>query len=99
MTPCMMTKRDNDRVAETHKSLIPDFVRLAEDGILPLYVDAVRQLAADRHIPLLDMYAVWEQMEREGVDIESLLSNGINHPDPEFHVKWGRLLENKLFSE
>lgn len=96
MTPCMMMKRDNARVAEVHKPLVPAFVQLAKDGILPLYVDAVRRLAADQNIPLLDVYALWEQMERDGVDIESRLSNGINHPDPTFHVLWGAALEEKL---
>ena len=96
MTPCMMMKRDNARVAEVHKPLVPAFVQLAEDGILPLYANAVRRLADDRDIPLLDVYAWWEQMERDGVDIESRLSNGVNHPDAAFHVQWGEALAEKL---
>ncbi|MFC5403383.1 SGNH/GDSL hydrolase family protein [Cohnella soli] len=99
MTPCMMTNRDNDAVAEAHKPLIPDFVSLAEDGILQLYANAVRELAAKLNVPLLDVYGMWEQMVREGVDIVALLSNGINHPNPSFHVQWGRALEEKLCGE
>lgn len=98
MTPCMMTNRDNDAVAEVHKPLIPAFVQLAQDGILKLYVDAVRELSAKLNVPLLDVYAMWEEMEREGVDIASRLSNGINHPDAGFHVQWGKALEEMLCS-
>ncbi|WP_221469036.1 SGNH/GDSL hydrolase family protein [Cohnella nanjingensis] len=98
MTPCMMMKQDNDRVAEAHKPLVADFIKLAKDGILPLYVDAVRQFAAERDIPLLDPYAMWEQMERDGIDIHARLSNGINHPDPEFHAAWGKAMEDYMFS-
>lgn len=97
MTPCMMMKRDNERVAEVHKPLVPAFVQLADDGVLPQYVGAVRELAAARGIPCFDVYAIWEQMEREGIDTNARLSNGINHPEPEFHVEWGKALEDKLF--
>ena len=92
ITPCMMMKRDNDRIAAVHKPLIPTFVKLARDGILPLYVEAVRELAAEQNIPIFDCYALWETMEREGNDIHDYLSNGINHPTPAFHAAWGEAL-------
>ncbi len=97
MTPCMMTNRDNKAVAEEHRSLIPAFIQLAEDGILPMYVDAVRELSMELSVPLLDVYAMWEQMERDGGDIVSQLSNGINHPGAQFHIQWGAALEEMLF--
>lgn len=99
MTPCMMTDRDNEAVAEEHKPLIAAFVQLAQDGILPMYVDAVRELAAKLDVPLLDVYPMWEQMARDGVDIAARLSNGINHPDTAFHIQWGAALEEMLLRE
>lgn len=96
MTPCMMMKRDNGRIAKVHQPHISGFIKLAEDGVLQLYIDAIRQLAVEQHIPLFDSYSMWEQMEREGVDIHDLLSNGINHPNPNFHVLWGDALYKRL---
>ncbi|MFD0696613.1 SGNH/GDSL hydrolase family protein [Paenibacillus sp. GCM10027628] len=97
ITPCMMMKRDNVRIAEVHKPLIPQFVKLAEEGHLLSYTEALRQFAWGRGIPCLDAYGMWERMEREGIDIHARLSNGINHPDPEFHVVLGAALEKTLF--
>jgi lysophospholipase L1-like esterase len=99
MTPCMMMTRDNERVAEEHKPLVPAFVKLAEDGILPMYADAVRRLAAERNVPLLDVYAMWERMIQAGQDHNVRLANGINHPDREFHVEWGQALADRLLAD
>ncbi|UVI30645.1 SGNH/GDSL hydrolase family protein [Paenibacillus spongiae] len=96
MTPCMMMTKNNVRVADIHKPLVPAFIRLAEEGMLALYAGAIRDLARERHIPLLDVYALWERMEQDGLDIHDYLSNGINHPTSDFHVRWGHELEEKL---
>lgn len=97
MTPCMMMKRANSQIKEVHKPLIPSNMKLAEDGILELYVEAIRELAEELKIPLFDSYTMWEQMEQGLIDIHSRLSNGINHPTPEFHIAWGEALETRLF--
>ncbi|MFD0714489.1 SGNH/GDSL hydrolase family protein [Paenibacillus sp. GCM10027626] len=99
MTPCMMMNRDNDRIAEEHKPLVPAFLKLAEEGVLSRYVEALKQFALREDIPLFDTYAMWEDMERGGMDITSRLSNGINHPDAEFHLEWGKALEEILLAE
>ncbi|MFD0710748.1 SGNH/GDSL hydrolase family protein [Paenibacillus sp. GCM10027626] len=96
ITPCMMMKRNNANIAEVHRPLTADFIRLAESGVLDRYVAALKQFAAERGLPCLDVYAEWEEMERKGEDIHALLSNGLNHPDQSFHRRWGALLEAKL---
>jgi acyl-CoA thioesterase-1 len=99
ITPCMMMKRDNDRVAEAHKPLIPQFVQLAEEGHLLFYVKALRQFASESGVACLDAHAMWEQFEQDGIDIHTRLSNGINHPDAEFHEQLGAALEDTLFRQ
>ncbi|WP_164716353.1 SGNH/GDSL hydrolase family protein [Paenibacillus whitsoniae] len=99
ITPCMMMRRVNDRVADVHKPLVPRFVKLAEEGHLRSYADALRHFASANQVPCLDAYGMWERMEREGINIHSRLSNGINHPDPEFHVDLGTSLEKILLRE
>ena len=69
---------------------MPQFIKLAEEGHLLSYVNAIREFALANDVPCLDVYAFWEQMEQAGTDIHSLLSNGINHPDPEFHIRLGK---------
>ncbi|MCQ6562298.1 SGNH/GDSL hydrolase family protein [Paenibacillus mendelii] len=98
MTPCMMMTEDNQHIAEIHKPLVPAFIQLAEEGTLARYAEAVRELASERNVPLLDVYARWEQMKQDGLDIHDYLVNGINHPNPAFHKEWGQELENRLFS-
>lgn len=98
MTPSMMMKRDNDRICADHQRHIGPFTKLYEDGHLFRYVEAVRAFAAESGLPLLDVYAMWERMEADGIDIHTRLSNGINHPDPEFHVQLAEALESVLFA-
>jgi len=98
ITPCMMMKRDNARIADAHRELVPAFVRLAEDGVLEQYVSALRTYASSRSLALLDAYAMWEEMEARGLDIHDRLSNGINHPDGLFHLELGQRLYGRLLA-
>lgn len=98
ITPSMMMKRNNERISESHQHHIPAFIRVYEAGYLRQYVDAVRSFAADSGLPLLDVYAMWEKMEADGVDIHTRLANGINHPDPLFHEQFAEALEETLFA-
>ena len=92
ITPNMMLTRDNPNVHPQHKSLAEEMLRLSTGGILDLYVDAMRTLAAQLDVPVADAYAAWKGWEREGRDINQLLSNGLNHPGEEGHALVSRLL-------
>ncbi len=97
LTPSMMMKRDNPGIAPNHRMLVPDFIRLYQQGNLSRYVEAVRSFAARNSLPLLDVYAMWEDMEARGIDIHERLGNGINHPDRLFHHELADRLEQMLF--
>ncbi|MDF2722597.1 MAG: hypothetical protein K0Q59_2272 [Paenibacillus sp.] len=97
ITPSMMMKHNNARISAGHQQLIPQFTALYEAGHLQRYVEAMRAIAAEQGLPLLDVYAMWEQMEADGVDIHDRLSNGINHPDRDFHAEFAEALERILF--
>ena len=43
-------------------------------------VKAVRKIAAEENVSLVDVYSLWEKYSAEGYDLKALLSNGINHP-------------------
>lgn len=55
-------------------------------GRMDTYVDAARELAAGRGIPVADAYAVWKGMAGRGTDTTCLLANYINHPTREMHA-------------
>jgi lysophospholipase L1-like esterase len=99
ITPIMMMKRDNPRISPKHRHFVPAFLKLHEEGHLRRYVEALRTFALDADLPLLDVYAMWEQMEQAGADIHERLANGINHPDRLFHEELAEALELKLFAE
>lgn len=97
LTPSMMMKKDNPRISEGHQHHIPRFIKLYEEEHLIRYVQALRQFAAQHAIPLLDVYAMWEKMDKKGIDIHNRLANGINHPDRPFHHELAAELEKMLF--
>lgn len=99
IAPCMMTDRDNGLVADVNKPFIRDFIELAEQQILQRYVEAVREISRELNVPLFETYQLWEEMVREGEDIVTRLSNGINHPDKAFHIQWGNALLEMIFAE
>ncbi|WP_161601650.1 SGNH/GDSL hydrolase family protein [Paenibacillus luteus] len=96
LSTIMMLKKDNPNVPDLYQAMVPDFIHLYEEGTLLKYNHALRSYAADHAIPLLDVYAIWEQMDQEGVDIHTRLSNGINHPDIAFHHQLSAQLEARL---
>lgn len=98
ITPSMMMKRENGLISPGHEHHIPTFKALYEAGHLLRYVEALRAFASASGLPLLDVYAMWEKMEADGVDIHTRLSNGINHPDRLFHEQFAEALEEALFA-
>jgi acyl-CoA thioesterase-1 len=78
--------------------LCPQFLKTAEAGHLEMYVNTLRQLAVEEQVTCLDLYLLWEQMEKSGIDIHTRLANGINHPDRDFHHVIANSMEKKIFS-
>ena len=60
-------------------------------------MDAARQMAAERGIPVCDCYAEWKRMAAEGVDTTALLCNHINHPSREMHKLFAEMLFETIF--
>lgn len=85
LAPNMMIMQDNAYVHEKDRPAIPKFLRTYEAGHLQRYTEALRGLAKELELPLVDVYARFEQLLAQGVDIHARLANGINHPDTAFH--------------
>ncbi len=48
--------------------------------------EALRRVAGDLNVALADVAKRWERLERQGLPYETLLKNGINHPDDRGHL-------------
>lgn len=86
LTPNYMNRKVSPLLTE------PLFISIAEEaavvqntGILTRYVETARKAAKDMNVPVADAYAVWQKLEKNGVDTDIHLSNYINHPTKEMH--------------
>lgn len=60
-------------------------IEVQQKGVLLKYVNLARRIAAENGIPVADVYSVWDQMEKNGIDTTRMLCNHINHPPREMH--------------
>jgi acyl-CoA thioesterase-1 len=97
LTPSMMMKQDNVNIPDCYRPLIPDFLNTYQEGYLQSYVEALRKLATQKNVALVDIYKIWKDMESNGVDIHFSLSNGLNHPDRKFHEQIALAIDTALF--
>ena len=67
------------------RSLAEEFAENQNGGVLASYFEAAKELAREYGVRVCDLYRVWEQMEKGGVDVTALLSNHLNHPLREYH--------------
>lgn len=77
------------------KDIAAEAARRQEGGVLTAFVDAARETAREKGIPVADAYADWQAMARAGVDTTALLANRINHPDSDMH----RLFLNRIIEQ
>lgn len=86
-----------------HPDTIPKFRDYAavtaeyqNSGRMDAYVDAAREVAAARNIPIADAYAKWKAMAASGQDTTVCLANHINHPTREMHRLFAETLIETL---
>lgn len=74
-----------------------EYMQYQRNGRLKQFMQAAAAVAEDCGARVCDVYAVWEKLERSGVDTTELLANKINHPIREFHYYMAiKLLEIML---
>ncbi len=86
MTENMMNTSVNKNEIRTQFSEIAQSTMSRQNGgMLDIYFDTARSVAAEHGIPVCDVYAKWKALYDSGADINHLLSNGINHPTRPMH--------------
>jgi hypothetical protein len=80
-----------------------DFAAVTADwhqrGVMDIYVEAARGLAAELGVAVADAYAKWKAMEAAGMDVTANLANYINHPSRELHQIFADALFEPLDGE
>ena len=86
-----------------HPDTVPmyrDFAAVTADwhqrGVMDIYVEAARGLAAELGVAVADAYAKWKAMEAAGMDVTANLANYINHPSRELHQIFADVLFDTL---
>ncbi len=85
LTPGMMATGHTTRVPVQFSDTAQRCIATQREGMLDAYVAALRQVAAEREVPLADTYALWQNLAASGVETTALLVNGINHPHGYMH--------------
>jgi len=68
-------------------------------GVLKAYFEEARKACEKYGVKVCDLYPVWEQLEKAGVDVTELLANKLNHPIREIHYYMAmKLIETMLFA-
>lgn len=95
----LMTGTHMNKAVRPH--LTPEMAEIAEkmavrqnEGHCLAVFEITRKLAETYGLPLVDIYAHYDELAAQGVDTDTLLANGINHPSREMHA----VFAEKLFT-
>ena len=98
MTPPMAAAYRHPLVPEAFHSMANHYAELLQDGTVHAYMQTVRNVAAEKGVPLCDCFAKWQRMYNAGVDTTKLLSNLLNHPVRELHNVIAHSLLDVIFA-
>lgn len=97
MTPNMLNTRVADCVIDEFTVYAEITAGMQNGGKMDAFMQAARDVAFSCGVVVADGYAMWKQMQENGMDITELLANGINHPCREMHGMFAELLYETIF--
>lgn len=68
---------------------------------LPMYMDAIREIAKNKNVTLIDHYRKWEEIEKENPNIKNEFLNDSIHPNEKGHLEMVKFIlkELEIFKE
>ena len=75
------------------------YEHLQKSGKMDQYVESMRKVAKEMHVPVADAYAEWKMLEKKGVNTTAMLVNGMNHPDAKSHSIFAEKLYDVIFEQ
>ena len=97
MTPNMLNTRTSDTVLGELTVYAEVTAGMQNGGKMDTFMQAARDVAFECGVTVADAYALWKQMQANGMDTTALLANGINHPCREMHGMFAELLYETIF--
>jgi len=86
LTPPFMATKRTLRIHPDHESFADDLIRLQTSGWLAQYAQVVRDVARQTNTPLADIHREWQRLQDSGVDMDTWIANGLNHPTKAGHT-------------
>ncbi len=97
MTPNMLNTRVSDTVLPELTVYAEVTAGIQNGGKMDAFMQAAVDTAFACGVAVADGYAMWKQMQANGMDTTALLANGINHPCREMHGMFAELLYETVF--
>lgn len=92
MTGTHMNKKVRVGLSPDHAEIAEKMAVRQHSGKVANVFAITRDYALQNNIPLLDLYTHYSELEAKGVDTDTLLANGINHPTREAHAMFAQKL-------
>jgi lysophospholipase L1-like esterase len=93
LTPNMMCTSVSPHLKDKPcADLAAELAKVQNGGVLDLYAEAEREVAAECGATVCDVYSKWIAMRDAGANITELLSNKLNHPTRELHEMTAMML-------
>lgn len=86
---------NNNLMSDLSKSISS----LQNSKIPDLYYNNGIKLALSKNIKVVDIYSIWQTMNKSGVNTTELLANKLNHPIRELHLYIAIKLIEKMFED
>ncbi len=96
ITPPFMARRTSYRIHADHEAYANVIIGAQVDGSLALYADAIRKVATENQVGLVDVHREWTRLSEDGMDTDVWLVNGLNHPDRRGHKLAATLILTEL---
>lgn len=82
--------------SDQFRELAKVFMQRQQEGVLKAYFDSGKEAAMECGVPVCDVYAKWEKLSENGVDVTELLANKLNHPSREMNWVFAYELVNTM---
>lgn len=98
MTPNMMCTQVVFPDGHPFREIAQAVMNSQVSGKLESFLDAAKEIAREKNIPVCDCYSKWKTLFEGGVNITWLLSNKINHPTENMNWMFAYSLAETMFN-
>ncbi len=79
-------------------SAVSSVIENEREEWLNKYLESAKKVAENQNIPVCDCHAIWKILIKNGVNVNHLLSNRVNHPTRELHWLFAYELVKTIFN-